>query len=360
MEEGTVVGCLVKVGDQVKKGDIILEVETDKAVLEMQSPADGWVKHILVDIGQSLLVGDAVMVLGEKGEQVPQSFINALKAGAPSGLKTQDSPQDTLRWSDQRPVTPQSTGCLTADTLRWSGEPRDTSDEQRDMRYKLGQTIPLSRMQKAIAQRMLQSKLEIPCFYLTVKADMTELVDYRAKRNKTSEVKLAYNDFIIKAVATGLENFPIMTGQLKDNNIQLSESIGVGLAISVPGGLVAPIVKDAHKKSVSEIAKYSQVLIEKACSSKLSPADMDGGCITVSSLGAFGIDSFIPIVVPGQCSIMGIGQIADTCVPNGGNIVTRKLMTMTLSVDHKITNGAYAAQFLDYVRKLLEDPTNFD
>jgi pyruvate dehydrogenase E2 component (dihydrolipoamide acetyltransferase) len=229
-----------------------------------------------------------------------------------------------------------------------------------DTEHKLGQTIPLNRMQKVIAQRMLRSKLEIPCFYLTVTADMTKLVDYRTERNKTAEVKIAYNDFLVKAVATGLENFPIMTGQLKDNNIQLPESVGVGLAISVPGGLVAPIVKDAHKKNIIEIAKYTQGLVEKARNNKLSPDDMDGGCITVSSLGAFGIDSFIPIVVPGQCSIMGIGQIADTCVPNGGNIVIRKLMAMTLSVDHKVANGAYAAQFLDYVRKILEDPTNFE
>jgi len=337
MEEGTVVGCLVKVGDEIKKGDIIFEVETDKATLEVQSPADGFVKNILVDIGQALLVGDAVMVLGDKDEQVPQSFIDSLKIGVPvEQAQTISAPAAALKPAKQMP---------SVDTV--------------DTEYKLGQTIPLNRMQKAIAQRMLQSKLEIPCFYLTVKADMTKLVDYRTERNKTAEEKISYNDFIIKAVATGLENFPLMTGQLKDNNIQLPESIGVGLAISVPGGLVAPIVKDAHKKNIIEIAKYSQGLVEKVRNNKLLPADMNGGCITVSNLGAFGIDSFIPIVVPGQCSIMGIGQIADTCVPNGGNIVIRKLMAMTLSVDHKVANGAYAAQFLDYVRKILEDPTNF-
>jgi len=128
----------------------------------------------------------------------------------------------------------------------------------------------------------------------------------------------------------------------------------------VPGGLVAPILKDVDKKDVKQIARDSKALIEKARSNKLAPADLEGGCITVSNLGALGIDNFIPIVVPGQCSILGIGRITDTCVPDDGSILVRKLMNMTLSVDHKVTNGAYAAQFLDFVRKLLEDTSTFE
>ncbi|RKY22040.1 MAG: 2-oxo acid dehydrogenase subunit E2, partial [Planctomycetota bacterium] len=123
--------------------------------------------------------------------------------------------------------------------------------------------------------------------------------------------------------------------------------------------LVAPIIKDVQKKNVAQIANDSKALIEKARNNKLSPDDLEGGCITVSNLGAFGIESFIPVVVPGQCSILGIGQITDTCVPDNGDIKVRKLMNMTLSVDHKVANGAYAAQFLDYVRKLLEDTSTF-
>jgi pyruvate dehydrogenase E2 component (dihydrolipoyllysine-residue acetyltransferase) len=206
---------------------------------------------------------------------------------------------------------------------------------------------------------MLKSKREIPCFYLTVRADVTDLVQLRTQHNAAGGVKLSYNDFIMKAVATGLEKFPIMTGQLDGETIKLAETIGIGLAISVPDGLVAPIVKDVNKKDVRQIACDSQALIERARGGRLAPADLEGGCITVSNLGAFGIDNFIPIVVPGQCSILGVGQITDTCVPDNGNILVRKLMNMTLSVDHKVTNGAYAAQFLDFVRKLLEDTNEF-
>jgi len=222
---------------------------------------------------------------------------------------------------------------------------------------KLGQTIPLNRIQKITAERMLKSKREIPCFYLTVRADVTDLVELRAKMNETGDVKISYNDFIMKAVSIGLEKYPIMTGQLDGDTIKLAEVIHIGLAIAVPDGLVAPMVKDVNKKDIKQIARDSQVLIEKARSNKLAPTDLEGGCITVSNLGAFGIENFIPIVVPGQCSILGIGKITDTCVPDDDNILVRKLMSMTLSVDHKVTNGAYAAQFLDFVRKLLEDPS---
>jgi pyruvate dehydrogenase E2 component (dihydrolipoamide acetyltransferase) len=188
---------------------------------------------------------------------------------------------------------------------------------------------------------------------------MTDLVELRAKLNKSADVKISYNDFLMRAVAIGLGRFPMMTGQLAGESIRLATGIGIGLAIAVPGGLVAPIVKDVDKKDVLQIARDSKSLVEKARSNRLSPEDLEGGCITVTNLGASGIESFIPIVVPGQCSILGVGQITETCVPDSGNIVVRKLMTLTLSVDHKVVNGAYAAQFLDFVRTLLEDTSNF-
>jgi len=399
MEEGTIVSCMVKVGDEVKKGDVIFEIETDKATLEMESPADGFVKHILAEVEQTLPVGDVLMVLGEKDEEIPQSFIDSLKSTttAPAG-EAPAAAQAAAAVAAAEPAKPEREPTKPAGKIKASPRSKKLAEElgvdlatvtgagpggritEDDVRkaaaskpavpsvavpeIKLGETIPLNRIQKITAQKMLQSKREIPCFYLTVKADVTDLVELRTKLNKTSpskgRVKISYNDFIMRAVAIGLEKFPIMTGQLAGDTIQLAEAIGIGLAITVPGGLVAPIVKDVNKKDVTQIARDSKALIEKARSNKLAPTDLEGGCITVSNLGAFGIDSFIPIVVPGQCSILGIGQITETCVPDNGKIVTRKLMNMTLSVDHKVTNGAYAAQFLDFVRKLLEDTATFE
>ncbi len=383
MEEGTIISCMVKVGDEVKKGDVIFEIETDKATLEMESPADGFVKHILAEVEQTLPVGDVLMVLGEEDEEIPQSFIDSLKSAttAPAGeapaaterakpaAKVKASPR-SKKLAEELGVSLAAVtgtgpgGRITEEDVKKAAASKPASPLVAAPEVKLGKTIPLNRVQKITAQKMLQSKREIPCFYLTVKADVTDIVELRTKLNKTSpskgRIKISYNDFIMRAVAIGLEKFPIMTGQLAGDTIRLAEVIGIGLAISVPGGLVAPIVKDVNKKDVTRIARDSKVLVEKARSNKLAPTDLEGGCITVSNLGAFGIESFIPIVVPGQCSILGIGQITNTCVPDNGNIVTRKLMNMTLSVDHRVTNGAYAAQFLDFVRKLLEDTSTFN
>ena len=398
MEEGTIVNCLVSVGDQVNKGDVIFEIETDKATLEMESPVEGFVKYILAEMDETYPVGAPLMVLGAEDEDVPQSFVESLDANgpatapaeaAPAAQTPPAAPAEAPKTSPTKPAGPQGpsrilasprakklAGDLGVDLAAVTGTGPAGKITEQDVQAAadaakakpsasaatgpaLGATVPLNRLQKITARKMLKSKQEIPCFYLTVKADMTELVALRTKINETADVKVAYNDFIIKAVATGLEKYPIMTGQLAGENIKLAETINVGLAISVPDGLVAPILKDVNKKNVNQIAADSKAIVEKARNNKLAPTDLEGGCITVSNLGAFGIDNFIPIVVPGQCSIMGIGQITDTCIPDNGGIAIRKLMKMTLSVDHKVANGAYAAQFLDFVRKQLEDTSTF-
>ncbi len=331
MEEATIVACHIKPGDEINKGDCIFEIETDKATLEMESPADGFVKHILVCPDQTISVGTALLVLGDKDEQVPQSFLDSIKttAAVKPARQTTDAPNEAAEITD----------------IKAEG--------------KIRETVALTKKQKLTAERMVKSKREIPCFYLTVRADVTGLVDFRSELNKTADIKIAYNDFFIKAVATGLQKFPLLTGQLADNIIKLSAGINVGLAVSTPDGLVVPVIKDAHKKDLKQIAADTKTLAEKANSGKLLLADLEGACITVSNLGAFGVNSFIPIVIPGQCSILGIGRITDTCIPDNGGVAVRKFMNMTLSVDHKIANGAYAAEFLDFTRKLLEDPANF-
>jgi pyruvate dehydrogenase E2 component (dihydrolipoamide acetyltransferase) len=424
MEEGTVVNCLVKVGDEVKKGQVIFEIETDKATLEMESPANGFVKYLLVQNNQTLPVGAPMMVLGEKEEQVPMSFVEAVTGGVGLAAGTSLTPAAQMPTTITPPAAPEPVapgkpmgkimisprakkmaeemgvdlatvkgtgpaGKVTEADIRTAAEAKpargegvpplrvagfqpavrgqdalDTKSKAKmaspqSAEARLGATIALNRLQRITAERMLKSKREIPCFYLTIRVDMTELVAARAKMNETGGVKVAFNDFIMKAVATGLEKFPMMTGQLAGDSIKLADALHVGLAISVPDGLVAPLVKDVNKKDVRQVARDSQALIERARADKLDLSDLEGGCLTVSNLGAFGIESFIPIVVPGQCSILGVGRITDTCVPDNGNILVRRLMNMTLSVDHKVTNGAYAAQFLDFVKKMLEDPKQF-
>jgi pyruvate dehydrogenase E2 component (dihydrolipoamide acetyltransferase) len=383
MEEATIVDCSVKIGDEVKKGDVIFEIETDKANLDMESPVDGFVKHIVAEVGQTLLIGEVLMVLGDKDEDVPQSFIDSLKRVTPTAGAVPEAPstepvqaktpstkeQDIVKASPRAKKLAKKLGVSLATIVGTGPAGRITEQDVKDtaiakpteagVEVKLGASIPIGRLQKITAEKMLQSKREIPCFYLTIRVDVTGLVEFRSKLNQTSDIKVSYNDFILRAVAIAMKSFPIMAGRFAGDTIALPDSIDIGLAISVPDGLVAPIVSSVNKKNVVEIAHDTQMLAEKAHNKKLTLSELESGSITVSNLGAFGIESFIPIVVPGQCSILGIGQITDTCVPSNNNVETRKLMRMTLSVDHRVTNGAYAAQFLARVREVLEDTSNF-
>lgn len=278
MEEGTIVDCKVNIGDEVKKGDCIFEIETDKATLEMESLADGFVKHILTEVGQTLLVGESLLVLGDKDEDVPQSFIDSLKAVAPTAAPVETPAETTAPTAapEAEPKPQKPAGKVIASprakklakelavdlsTISGTGPAgRITEDDVKnaasakpiappaETEIKLGAAIPLNRLQKITAEKMLKSKREIPSFYLTVKADVTDIVGFRNQLNKTSDIKISYNDFIVKAVAIGLEKFPIMTGQLVNDAIQLSDTIDIGLAMSVPDGLVAPIIKNVDKK----------------------------------------------------------------------------------------------------------------
>lgn len=329
MDEGTIVACKAAVGDHVKSGDVLFEIETDKATVEIESPSDGYVKYIMAKLGQSYRVETPLLVIGEKDEQISDEFIRSLAAET---------------------AVAQLVPVISAEKIQQTAS--------SSIQSKQGRRIPATRFHKLTAQKMIRSKQEIPCFYLNVRADVTELVAYRTKLNEAGSMKVAYNDFVIKAAALGLERFPIMTGQLEGDSIRLAHSIGIGLAIAVPDGLAAPVVKDADKKTLIEIAHCTKRLSEKAGDNELTPEDLEGGCITVSNLGAYGIDSFIPIVVPGQCSILGIGRIKDACVPDDDNLNIRKVMNITLSVDHKVANGASAAQFLDFVKKALEIPSS--
>jgi pyruvate dehydrogenase E2 component (dihydrolipoamide acetyltransferase) len=330
MEEGTIVNCLVKIGQKVKKGDYLFEIETDKVVFEMESPAEGFVKTIISEQGQTLSVGETLLILGEENEKIniEKNVSKKTKTTVPT-LKT---PAEKITQADINAAT------------------------QGQTNYKLGQKVSLSRLAKITAEKMLQSKREIPCFYLNVTVDVTELIAFGEKMNNSADIKISFNDFLMKALSLGLKQWPIMTGRLEGDSILLADSIGIGLAITAKGGTVAAVVKDVDKKNLAQIAQYRTDFVKRAESGKLIPDDIEGGCITISSLGELGIDSFIPIVVPGQCSILGEGRIADTCISQDGKTSVRKLVEMTLAVDHKVANGAEAAQFLSCVGKLLEDP----
>lgn len=302
-QEGTILKCLVQIGDSVKKGDIIFEIETDKATLEMESPQEGFVGAIIAKDGQTLEVGSILMVLGGENEKINAADFTA------SAKKS----------------------ALACDC---QGQPV------------LDGTAEMS------PEKMLFSKQNIPCFYLSIAADITELVEQQNELNKTSPVKISFDDFLIKALSLGFEKWPIMTGTFAGDSVRLADSPGIGITV----GRVAPVIKDVCKKNLAQIAADRIAVVKRAQAGKLSDGDLKNGCMTISNLGELGIDSFIPIVIPGQCSVLGVGKITDTCVSYDDVFVTRKIVKMTLAVDHKTANGAEAAQFFSLVAKLLEDP----
>jgi len=204
---------------------------------------------------------------------------------------------------------------------------------------------------------MLQSKQQIPCFYLESHADVTELMGMRHKLKKSLKVKITLNDFIIKAIGLAVKEFPLMAGQLVGNTIRIAETVNIGLAIAAPQGLVVPVLRQVEKKTLANIAAENAELVKKARSNTLKPDELAGASVTLSNLGAYGIDSFIAIVPPSQCGVVAVGNPIETCIPKDGNIAVRKIMSLNLSADHKIVNGAYAAKFQNRIVQQLQNPT---
>jgi pyruvate dehydrogenase E2 component (dihydrolipoamide acetyltransferase) len=232
--------------------------------------------------------------------------------------------------------------------------------------------IPLTRIQKLIGERMLRSKLSKPCFYIESKADVTELMALRLKLTKSLGVKITSNAFFIRVLALAAKRYPLMLGRLEDGdsplmvevagnelgftNIRIADAINVGFPVHAPQGLVVPVVKDANTKTMAEIGQLEKSLTEKARSNKLTLEQMQGQTIGLSNLGAYGIDSFRGIVAPPASTILCVGNVVRTPVPANGQIVVRKMAGLSLAVDHRIINGVYAAEFLDFIVDQLEDP----
>ena len=204
---------------------------------------------------------------------------------------------------------------------------------------------------------MLQSKQQIPCFYLEALADVTELMGMRHKLKKSLKVKITLNDFIIRAIGLAVKEFPLMAGQLDGDIIRIADAVNVGLAISAPQGLVVPVLRQVERKKLADIAIENAELLKKARSNTLRPDELNGASVTLSNLGVYGVDSFIAIVPPGQCGIVAVGNPAETCVPKDGSITVRKIMSLNLSADHRIVSGAYAARFLSSIVQKLQNPT---
>jgi len=240
-----------------------------------------------------------------------------------------------------------------------SGQLGKTADAAGRRVGRGGKVVPLSRIQKLIGRRMCASKQTKPCFYVETTADVTELMASRRKLGKSLGVKITTNAFYIRAVALAVVRYPLMIGLLdgaiERGMVGIPQCVNVGFAVSAPHGLVVPVVRSANEKSLAEIAMLEKELTDKARDNQLTLDEIQGETIALSNLGAYGIDSFIGIVPPPTSSIVAVGNVINKVVSRAGEVVARKVVSLSVAADHTIINGRYAAEFLSLIRDQLED-----
>ena len=217
-------------------------------------------------------------------------------------------------------------------------------------------TAPLTRIQKLIGKRMLVSKAEKPCFYIGTRADVTELMGQRHKLKKSLGVKITTNAFYIRALSLAAKDYPLMVGRLRDKNIEIATHVNVGFAVNAPHGLIVPVLMQAEQKTLAEIAVLEKELTNKARSNKLTLEQMQHETIALSNLGAYDIDSFIGIVPLPASTILAVGNVIHTAVPQDGRPVERKMVSLTLAVDRRVVDEIYAAKFLNFIKQQLQNP----
>ena len=406
MTEGTLIKWHKQVGDTVEIGDILAEVETDKATMEMEAFDEGTITSILVKEGEKAVIGGTLAVLDGDGSDsgaapapaaassaAPAEASPAPASSAPATAAPANASGDRVKASPlARKVAAESGVDLSGVTGTGPGGRILKDDVISSPKSKSGEAsaaaalaasaknkaaapapaailpvakdedeiVPLSSMRKVIASRLLTSKTTIPHFYLHVEADAAPLMALRKQVNdqaeKTHGNKYSVNDFILKAVVNATQAVPAVNASFAGDNIVKFKHVGLSVAIAVEDGLVTPVIREAEGKSLLAISRAVKDFAARAKDKKLKPTEFDGGTITVSNLGAWGIDSFDAIVNPPQAAILSVGAAIEKPVVKNGQIVPGIRMNLGLSCDHRVVDGAVAAQFLSEVKKLIEQP----
>ena len=413
MEEGVIAGWLKKVGDEVKSGDILAEVETDKATMELESYDDGFLLHVGVKDGESVPVDGVIAIIGEKGENIDdilkevsneQNNNEAVDAkDEKEEIVDEDNPveenlevkeedevkntEDKIEYinidfsneSDRIKASPlakklASEKGVDISMVKGSGDGgRIIKEDIENFKHSENiptkevklpeiyskesyEEIPVSQMRKTISKRLAESKFSAPHFYLTMEIDMDNCVEGRNKINETSDVKISFNDIIIKAAAVSLRKHPMVNASFLTDKIRVNNHIHIGVAVAVDEGLLVPVIRFADNKSLSHISTEVRNLAGKAKNKELQPSDWEGNTFTISNLGMFGIDEFTAIINPNDACILAVGGIKNTPVVKNGEIVPGNVMKVTLSCDHRIVDGAIGSAFLKTLKELIEDP----
>ena len=403
MEEGTVATWLKKVGDVVEEGDILAEIETDKATMEFESFQSGTLLYIGLEEGDSAKVDALLAIIGPEGTDVSSIAKNFKVAG--SDTKTDDKPKEAPKKDapkqeakqDNKPATTAqvetsntSTGRIfvsplakkmaeekgiTLSLVKGSGEngrivKRDienftpaaaaqssapvakfVASGQEDFDEK-----PNSQMRKAIAKNLAKSKFSAPHYYLNVEFDMDNAMAFRAQYNSIPDVKISFNDMIVKACALALRQHPQVNSQWFDDKMRLNNHVHIGVAVAVEDGLLVPVVKFANEQSLPQIGAAVKDFAGRARNKKLSLDEMEGSTFTISNLGMFGIESFTSIINQPNSAILSVGAIVQKPVVKNGQVVPGNTMKLTLACDHRTVDGATGAQFLQTLKGYIENP----
>jgi len=402
MTEGTLVKWRKQKGDKVVAGDILAEIETDKATMELEAFDDGILSEVYVPEGQTVAVGQRMGMLLAPGETAPAGGA-APTPGAPTPKAQPESPTPAPAAEASAPEPTPSPNADPGARIKASPLARKVATEkgidlsrltgsgpggrivQRDVLSTQSagsptprpaptpaavastpaaegdQRIPLSGMRRAIAERLLASKTQIPHFYLNIEVDAAELMRIRAEINidaeKAGQPKFTINDFILKAAVVAASHVPKVNASFAGDSIIQYASINLAVAVAVEEGLVTPVIRDAQKKSLREINVLVKDLATRARTKKLKPEEYQGGTITVSNLGSYGIESFSAIINPPQALILAIGAVVRKPVINAqGQIVPGQRMAIGLSADHRVVDGAIGAEYLAELRRLIENP----
>lgn len=384
MQEGTLVRWLKQEGEEVKRGEPIAEIETDKAVVEMEAYASGVVLKAVVSEGTTVPVGQAIAFIGSPGEPLPEtvSVPEALaKAEAPAarseGVESHEPPASAqIKASPLARRLAEEKGIDLAQVPGTGPGGRITKDDilahevgtmeaasssappEKALTPSGGEVVTLSRMRQAIARRTAQSKREVPHFYVTADVDMTLAMTLRQQLNDSlgGEARVTVNDLIVKASALALVKFPAFNASFEGDHLRMNSGINVGIAVAVEHGLLVVSLGDCRDRSVVDISKTSKEVVERAQSGVMREEDYTGSTFSISNMGMFDVDSFSAIIYPPQAAVIAVGTVRKQPVVRDNQIAIAQVMKATLSTDHRVADGAQAAQFLVEIKRLLENP----
>jgi pyruvate dehydrogenase E2 component (dihydrolipoamide acetyltransferase) len=410
MTEGVIADWHKKVGDTVKKGDILADIETDKATMELESYKEGKLLHIGAQKGEKIAVNDLLAVIGDESKvDLPKIIASAANKGsAPATAAQANAAPAATAQATAVPATGtsghESSGLSISADGRIKASPLakklaaekgidisrvpGSGDNGRIVKKDVdsyvpgaaspaagqqaaasktvipaaatGQVsfeeVPVSQMRKVIAKRLAESKFTAPHFYVTMSIDMDKAVESRAKMNEVSPVKISFNDIVLKAVAVALKQHPAVNSSWLGDKIRINHHVNIGVAVAVEDGLLVPVVRFADTKTLSQISVEVKDFAQRAKAKKLQPADWEGSTFTISNLGMFGVDEFTAIINPPDACILAVSAIQNIPVVKNGAVVPGNVMKLTLSCDHRVVDGATGSAFLQTLKGLLEEP----